>query len=121
EAGAFTEVAILPVDRVYAAPTGLDDAEAAGFPIAYGTSYVALVEQAKLQAGETLLVHGAAGGVGLTAVEIGNRRAGDRNGGRGGEMRHRPGPRRGSRHRLQNRRHPRAGEGSGRRRRRDLR
>src|SRR4029453_17210168 len=71
EAGAFTEVAILPVDRVYAAPTGLDDAEAAGFPIAYGTSYLALVEQAKLQAGETLLVHGAAGGVGLTAVEIG--------------------------------------------------
>jgi len=71
EAGAFTEVAILPVDRVYAAPKGLDDAEAAGFPIAYGTSYVALVDQAKLQAGETLLVHGAAGGVGLTAVEIG--------------------------------------------------
>ena len=57
--------------RVYAAPTGLDAAEAAGFPIAYGTSYLALVEQAKLQAGETLLVHGAAGGVGLTAVEIG--------------------------------------------------
>jgi NADPH2:quinone reductase len=71
EAGAFAEVAILPVDRVYAAPKGLDDAAAAGFPIAYGTSYVALVEQAKLQAGETLLVHGAAGGVGLTAVEIG--------------------------------------------------
>jgi NADPH:quinone reductase len=71
EAGAFAEVAIVPADRVYPAPTGLDAAEAAGFPIAYGTSYVALVEQAKLQAGETLLVHGAAGGVGLTAVEIG--------------------------------------------------
>jgi len=71
ETGAFAEAAILPVDRVYAAPKGLDDAEAAGFPIAYGTSYLALVEQAKLQAGETLLVHGAAGGVGLTAVEIG--------------------------------------------------
>jgi NADPH2:quinone reductase len=49
----------------------LDAAQAAGFPIAYGTSYLALVEQAKLQPGETLLVHGAAGGVGLTAVEIG--------------------------------------------------
>ena len=71
EAGAFAEVAVLPVDRVYAAPKGLDDAAAAGFPIAYGTSYLALVEQAKLQPGETLLVHGAAGGVGLTAVEIG--------------------------------------------------
>ena len=71
EAGAFAEAAILPVDRIYPSPTGLDAAEAAGFPIAYGTSYLALVEQAKLQAGETLLVHGAAGGVGLTAVEIG--------------------------------------------------
>ena len=46
-------------------------AAAAGFPIAYGTSYLALVEQARLQPGEILLVHGAAGGVGLTAVEIG--------------------------------------------------
>ncbi|HEV8391620.1 MAG TPA: NADPH:quinone oxidoreductase family protein, partial [Dongiaceae bacterium] len=71
EAGAFAEVAILAADRVYAAPKGLDDAEVASFPIAYGTSYVALAEQAKLQAGEALLVHGAAGGVGLTAVEIG--------------------------------------------------
>jgi NADPH:quinone reductase len=71
EAGAFAELAIMPADRIYPAPHGLDAAEAAGFPIAYGTSYVALVEQAKLQAGETLLVHGAAGGVGLTAVEIG--------------------------------------------------
>ncbi|HET6619208.1 MAG TPA: NADPH:quinone oxidoreductase family protein [Dongiaceae bacterium] len=71
EAGGFAEAAILPVAQVYPAPEGLDAAEAAGFPIAHGTSYLALVEQAKLQAGETLLVHGAAGGVGLTAVEIG--------------------------------------------------
>ena len=71
EAGAFADSAIVSADRVYPAPPGLDAAEAAGFPIAYGTSYVALVEQAKLQPGETLLVHGAAGGVGLTAVEIG--------------------------------------------------
>jgi NADPH2:quinone reductase len=71
EAGAFAERAVLPADRVYPAPGGLDAGEAAGFPIAYGTSYLALVEQAKLQPGETLLVHGAAGGVGLTAVEIG--------------------------------------------------
>jgi NADPH2:quinone reductase len=71
ETGAFAEIAIVSADRVHAAPKGLDDAEAAGFPIAYGTSYLALVEQARLQTGETLLVHGAAGGVGLTAVEIG--------------------------------------------------
>ena len=71
EAGAFADSAIVSADRIYPAPIGLDAAEAAGFPIAYGTSYVALAEQAKLQAGETLLVHGAAGGVGLTAVEIG--------------------------------------------------
>lgn len=71
EAGGFAENAIVPADAVYPAPKGLDEAEAAGFPIAYGTSYLALVEQAKLRGGETLLVHGAAGGVGLTAVEIG--------------------------------------------------
>ena len=71
EAGGYAEIANLPVSQVYPAPSGLDAAHAAGFPIAYGTSYLALVEQAKLQAGETLLVHGAAGGVGLTAVEIG--------------------------------------------------
>jgi NADPH2:quinone reductase len=71
EAGGFAEAAIVVADAVYPAPKGLGAAEAAGFPIAYGTSYLALVEQAKLVAGETLLVHGAAGGVGLTAVEIG--------------------------------------------------
>jgi NADPH2:quinone reductase len=71
EAGGFAEAAILPAGQVYPAPKGLDAVAAGGFPIAYGTSYMGLVEQAKLQAGETLLVHGAAGGVGLTAVEIG--------------------------------------------------
>jgi NADPH2:quinone reductase len=71
EAGGFAEHVVVPADAIYPAPKGLDEAEAAGFPIAYGTSYLALVEQAKLKAGETLLVHGAAGGVGLTAVEIG--------------------------------------------------
>jgi NADPH2:quinone reductase len=47
--------------------------EAAGFPIAYGTSHMALTAKARLLAGETLFVTGAAGGVGLTAVEIGKR------------------------------------------------
>lgn len=69
--GAFASHAICKAGDVFPMPVGLDFAEAAGFPIAYGTSYGALVWKARLAAGETLLVHGAAGGVGLTAVEIG--------------------------------------------------
>jgi NADPH2:quinone reductase len=49
----------------------MDDLTAAGFAIAYGTALGALDWRAGLEAGETLLVHGAAGGVGLTAVEVG--------------------------------------------------
>ena len=71
ENGAFAEIVVTAVDGVYPVPQGMGLPEAAGFPIAYGTSYLALVEQARLRAGEILLVHGAAGGVGLTAVEIG--------------------------------------------------
>jgi NADPH2:quinone reductase len=71
EAGAFAEIVVTAADGVYPVPQGMSLPEAAGFPIAYGTSYLALVEQARLQPGEILLVHGAAGGVGLTAVEIG--------------------------------------------------
>ena len=62
--------------QVYAAglrpiPRGIDYAQAAGFTVAYLTAYVALVRRAQLQAGEWLLVHGAAGGVGLAAVDLG--------------------------------------------------
>lgn len=52
-------------------PDNMDYVTAAAFPIAYGTSHVALEHRAKLKSGETLLVLGASGGVGLTAVEIG--------------------------------------------------
>lgn len=69
--GAFAARAICTEADVFPIPDGLDFNQAAGFPIAYGTSYGALVWKARLRAGETLLVHGAAGGVGLTAVEIG--------------------------------------------------
>jgi NADPH2:quinone reductase len=69
--GGFAEQALAPADRVLKIPASMDYAVAAGFPVAYGTSHVGLVHRARLQAGETLLVHGAAGGVGLTAVEIG--------------------------------------------------
>src|SRR3546814_9486771 len=49
----------------------MDYVAAAAFPIVYGTSHLALTHRVTLRKGEVLLVHGAAGGVGLTAVEIG--------------------------------------------------
>ena len=49
----------------------MDFVTAAGFPITYGTAHGGLAWRADLQPGETLLVHGAAGGVGLAAVEVG--------------------------------------------------
>jgi NADPH2:quinone reductase len=69
--GGFAEQAIARAADVVPIPTGMDPVVAGGFVIAYGTSYGALVWKARLQEGELLLVHGAAGGVGLTAVEIG--------------------------------------------------
>ncbi len=53
------------------APFGLDDTEIAAIPVAYGSAELALVRRARLQPGEVLVVAGAGGGVGLTAVEIG--------------------------------------------------
>ena len=53
-------------------PEGMSDVEAAGFQIVYGTSHLALTRRAHLQANETLVVLGASGGVGLTAVEVGH-------------------------------------------------
>ena len=69
--GGFAEKVVARESDVFAIPGGMDFAEAAGFAIAYGTSHGALVWRAGLKPGELLLVLGAAGGVGLTAVEIG--------------------------------------------------
>jgi NADPH2:quinone reductase len=69
--GALTEALCLSADRLVPLPDAVGLDEAAGFGIAYGTSYLALTGPARLGAGETLFVTGAAGGVGLTAVEIG--------------------------------------------------
>ncbi len=69
--GGFAEMVIVAAKMAFPISETLTDTQAAGFPIAYGTSYLGLVEQARLLPGEILLVHGAAGGVGLTAVEIG--------------------------------------------------
>ena len=69
--GGFAEKALARPDDVIPLPESIDDVSAAGFAVAYGTAYGALRWRADLHAGETLLVHGAAGGVGLTAVEVG--------------------------------------------------
>ena len=69
--GGYAEEAVARASDTYVIPTNMTFVEAAGFPIVYGTSHIGLVNKLKIQPGETLLVHGAAGGVGLTAVEIG--------------------------------------------------
>jgi NADPH2:quinone reductase len=69
--GGFAGQAIVRAADAVPIPAGMDPVVAGGLVIAYGTSYGALVWKARLEAGELLLVHGAAGGVGLTAVEIG--------------------------------------------------
>lgn len=69
--GGLAERLCAPAARCVRAPEGMPDAQVAGFLIAYGTSDVALSDRARLRAGETLLVTGASGGVGLTAVEVG--------------------------------------------------
>ncbi|MEZ5657360.1 MAG: NADPH:quinone oxidoreductase family protein [Burkholderiaceae bacterium] len=69
--GAFAEKVRVNARKVIPMPDGLDFETAAAFTLTYGTSYHALVDRAQLKAGETLLVLGAAGGVGLAAIEIG--------------------------------------------------
>jgi len=69
--GGLAEQAVAPEAETFAVPDGMPFAEAGAFPVAYISSHVALRWQGRLEAGETLLVLGAAGGVGLTAVEIG--------------------------------------------------
>ncbi len=69
--GTFAEEVVVPADRLVRVPRGMTDPAAAAFTVAYRTAYHALVDRGRLQAGEVLLVHGAAGGVGLAAVELG--------------------------------------------------
>ncbi len=70
--GAFAELAVAEARGVIPIPDSMDFETAAAFLMTYGTSHHALVDRADLQPGETLLVLGAAGGVGLAAVEIGH-------------------------------------------------
>jgi NADPH2:quinone reductase len=69
--GGYADEAVVAAEELTPIPAGMDYQVAAGFPVAYGTSHGALDWRARLRQGETLLVHGAAGGVGITAVEIG--------------------------------------------------
>lgn len=71
--GGLAEAGCFPAGRCLPVPDGVAFETAAAFQVAYGTSHLALTRRARLRAGETLLVLGAAGGVGLTAVEIGCR------------------------------------------------
>jgi NADPH2:quinone reductase len=68
--GCFAEAVISDASRTAPTPANLADTEASIFMTAYGTSYHALVDRASLAAGETLVVLGAAGGVGIAAVKI---------------------------------------------------
>ncbi|MCY3879327.1 MAG: NADPH:quinone oxidoreductase family protein [Rhodobacteraceae bacterium] len=69
--GGMADFACLPATHCVSVPETMPSDTAAGFLIAYGTSHMALHRRARLQAGERLLVLGAGGGIGLTAVEIG--------------------------------------------------
>jgi NADPH2:quinone reductase len=67
----LADYALATADELHPMPANMTFEEAAGFYITYTTSYYALKQRAQLRAGETLLVLGAAGGVGITAVELG--------------------------------------------------
>jgi NADPH2:quinone reductase len=71
--GAFAEEVVAPAATVTRMPETMDYVTGAAFPVTYSTAHLGLVYKAALQAGETLLVLGATGGVGLTAVEIGKQ------------------------------------------------
>jgi len=69
--GGMAQLVVVPELAAYHIPQALPFAEAAALPMTYGTSHYALHVRGRLQPGETLLVLGAAGGVGLAAVELG--------------------------------------------------
>jgi len=68
--GSFADYNVLPAGAVGPLPLNLDAASGAAFGAAYMTAYVALVERARLEPGEWVLVHGASGGMGLAAVDL---------------------------------------------------
>lgn len=73
KSGGFAEEVVVPQDTVFHLPAAVDFTAAVQFPTIYATAYGALTWRANMQAGETLLVHGAAGGSGLAAMKIGKQ------------------------------------------------
>src|SRR5262245_39984576 len=69
--GGFTEEVVAAARDLKRMPSTFDYAQGATFLAGHGTAYYGLVDRAQIKPGETLLVHGAAGGVGLAAVELG--------------------------------------------------
>jgi NADPH2:quinone reductase len=69
--GAHAQLAVVESDMTFDAPPGLDDRAAAAFFFPFHVAHLALVERGHLQAGQTLLVHAGAGGVGSAAVQLG--------------------------------------------------
>ncbi len=69
--GGFAEELVVEADRTIPMPEAMDFVPASAFVLTYGTSYHALKDRGQLQAGETLLVLGASGGVGISAIQIG--------------------------------------------------
>jgi NADPH:quinone reductase len=68
--GAFAEVAVAPAHMTFALPDSLDFRQGASLVLNYHTAYFALVTRGRLSAGETVLVHGAAGGVGTATLQV---------------------------------------------------
>lgn len=71
--GGYAEQVIADINRCVPMPTAMSWEHGAAFPVVFGTSHIALWHRARLRVGETLVVHGASGGVGLTAVAIGKQ------------------------------------------------
>lgn len=71
--GGYAEQVVVSAGRCVLMPATMSYTHGAAFPVVFGTSHVALWHRARLQAGETLVVHGASGGVGLTAVTLGKQ------------------------------------------------
>ncbi|KAI5069162.1 hypothetical protein GOP47_0015463 [Adiantum capillus-veneris] len=71
DVGSFAEEHVLEANKVFLVPDGCDLVATAGLPVAFGTSHLAITHRARLRPGQVLLVLGAAGGVGLAAVQIG--------------------------------------------------
>lgn len=69
--GSFAQFIVADESDLFRVPDGCDLVEAAALPVAYGTSHVALAYRAQLRQNQVLLVLGAAGGVGVSAVQIG--------------------------------------------------